>query len=147
MSIEFKTDRIRTEYSQLGQKNKGLLDMLLDVASFCKEHYGKDIVITSIYRTPEENAALYIATPPDKRPTHAPHTTWQAFDLRSYTFEPEEIDAILAYTHQRYKNTDQRTSAFCHCIIGGAYHFHFYRQLEAQSINKAAPALAATYVA
>lgn len=124
MSIQFKTDRIRDEYSQLISKNSKLFTMLEDIERFISETLNKDVVITSIYRSPEENAALYNGNPPKS----IPHTTWEAFDLRSSVYTDDEINKILAYVTSNYKNTNGKTPALYHVIPGNVYHFHFYQQ-------------------
>lgn len=118
--LAFKTNRIRDEYAQLPAKNPKLFDLVVDLASFV-EKYGQDLTLTSILRTPEEQAALY---PPGKAPVASAHLTWEAVDIRSLVFKKQEIDEICAYLNGRYKNANGKTIAFCHTVPGGAPHFH-----------------------
>ena len=119
--IAFKTPRIRDEYTQLPQKNPKLFELVVDLAAFV-ERYGQDLTLTSILRTPEEQAALY--KPGTPAPAKSAHLSWEAVDLRSLVFKKEEIDEICAYLNQKYKNANGKPVAFCHTVAGGAPHFH-----------------------
>lgn len=120
--ISFKTDNEREEFAQLGTKNPKLLDLLIDAGEFTVAMYNKPIVITSIYRSPEEQAALYSQS--SVKVPNSPHMSWEAADLRSSTFDEHERTRICEYLNLRYSNKNGKKVAFCHAIAGQAYHFH-----------------------
>lgn len=129
MSINFKTVRIRNEYIQLHNENRDLFNLIDETCMWVSNNLQKDITITSIYRTKEENDALYAKTPKDQWPKHQPHCEWKAVDLRSYDFEPKELEAICTWINKTYPNPLKRTTAFVHEVAGNTYHFHIQYKL------------------
>ena len=98
------------------------MDRAIVIADFCEKIFSKDIVITSIYRSPEEQAILYANDP--NPIIHSPHETWEAFDLRSSDFDSEEIQRIKDFANTfPYRNG--LPSCLYHVIPGNVYHFHF----------------------
>lgn len=126
MSISFKTNKERDQYVELGTKNPALVELLIDLEAYIRVNLKKNIVITSVYRSPEEQAALY------KQSTHkvknSDHTLYQAVDLRSWLYSPAEIEQICTYLNKKYKNASGAKVAMCHAITGGAMHFHIALQ-------------------
>lgn len=125
MSLEFKTTRIRDEFSQLLTKNQRLFYLLTELTIYVGEKHKKPVVLTSIIRTPEEQAELYKKSP--IKVQNSPHMRWEAVDLRSTIYTQSEASDILDYINSRIKNPDGRKS-FIHAIPGGAVHFHVYVQ-------------------
>lgn len=122
--LQFKTQRIRDEYAQLPTKNPKLFELLIALEYYTRDTFKKDVVITSILRTKEENDALYVNTPVDKRPKSQPHCDWKAADIRSTIYTEQEIRFMLDYLNKRYPNTNGKPAALYHTIAGGAPHFH-----------------------
>lgn len=129
MPLRFKVDRIRDEFADLIQKNNKLFLLLVELERFVREGLGKDVVLTSILRTKEENDALYTQTPVDKRPKSQPHCTWEAVDIRSAVYTDDEIKRILGFINGSYKNKNGKPAALYHMINGNVPHFHIYQQL------------------
>lgn len=129
MPLRFKTDRIRDEFAQLIRSNNKLFLMLVELERFCREGLNKDVVLTSILRTKEENDALYEQTPINQRPKSQPHCTWEAADIRSSIYTDDEIKRILGFINGSYKNSNGKPAAIYHMINGNVPHFHFYQQL------------------
>jgi hypothetical protein len=123
--IEFKTSRERSEFGELVSKNPKLFYIITQLADYTMNTYGKSIVLTSIYRSPEENAILYKDTPVDKRPKAQPHTIWGAVDVRSHNFTEEEITATTAWGNAKFKNPSGKAICIYHCIAGGSPHWHW----------------------
>lgn len=127
--MQFKTDRIKSEFDQLNVKNPRLHALLIVLDQFAILELGHEITLTCILRTKEENDALYAATPVDQRPKNTPHCSWLAADLRSSDFTQDQINRLLALANQ-FKW--QRTVAICHAIAGNVMHFHVqYGELHA----------------
>jgi uncharacterized protein YcbK (DUF882 family) len=120
--LAFKTNRIRDEYSQLPKENPGLFELVVDLADYVAQHTKQDLTLTSILRTPEEQAALYAQS--QVKVEKSAHLTWEAVDLRSLVFTKAEIADICGYLNAKYKNENGKTIAFCHTVINNAPHFH-----------------------
>lgn len=120
--IAFKTSNERDEYAQLGMKNPKLLDLLIDLVDYVGSTYRKDVTLTSVYRDPAEQNALY--KDEVKKVPNTPHGTWEAVDLRSSTFTAAERDDICSYLNKKYKNANGKKVAFVHAITSQALHFH-----------------------
>lgn len=123
--MKFKSDRIRDEYAKLPFKNMPLFDIITRLNEKTVNDYGKEITLTSILRTKEENDALYANVAPDKRPQAAPHLIWGAVDVRSSDFTPAQIAAITDWANKTFKNPSGKLIAIYHCIPGNAPHWHF----------------------
>jgi len=124
MSINFKSNRIRDEYTQLMGKNPKLFDIVTTLANHVKDKYEEDLTITCIYRSPEENEELYKNTPIDKRPKNKPHTLWGALDIRSADFSLPEIKELENFINKRWPKLNGSKTAIYHVVDGGAPHFH-----------------------
>lgn len=120
--INFKTGKEREDFDLLDQHNPVLKALLIDAGEFTMLMYGKPIVITSIHRDAAEQAELYKQS--QVKVIKSAHNTWEAADLRSRTFTPEEIKRICEYLNLKYKNANGKIVAFCHRIDGNAEHFH-----------------------
>lgn len=125
--INFKTPRIRDEFAQLPTKNPAMFDLLDRLNSWVANTYKKDITITCIYRTPEENDALYNGLL--ERPKGSPHVYWKAVDLRSRGFTQVELSAICAWLNAHFKNA-LKPVAFVHALPNNAAHFHIQYRLD-----------------
>jgi protein tyrosine phosphatase len=122
--MKYKSDRIRTEFGQLPYKNMPLFDIITRLDSYAQDTFNKEITLTCILRTKEENDALYASTPPEQRPKATPHVFWGACDLRSSTFSDDEIASLVAWLNSSFKNPSKAKVAIYHCIAGNAPHFH-----------------------
>ena len=114
--ITFKSPRIENEFKQLYNRNPRLQKVLEIAARYCELEFKKDIVITSLYRDPQENKDVGgIAT--------SPHMTWEAADLRSFTFTDEELAKLAAFLNGITFRNGKKTCVY-HKVAGGAYHLH-----------------------
>jgi hypothetical protein len=126
MALLTKTQRIANELSQLPIHNPKLR-MILDLAwQYVWIEFKKDLTVTELFRTPEENHALYLETIKNggKEPDWRPHTQWMAFDLRSSNLIPSEISKLLSFLNLITVFSGQRKCAVYHTIQGNVAHFH-----------------------
>ena len=121
MSIQFKTPRIEQEYNQLPLQNKKLYRIINLAAEYMDLEFGKPVMLTEVYRTPEENAALYKES---VQPVWRPHTMWMGVDIRSSIYTDFEIQKLLEYLNLFTVFKGQRKTASYHKITGNALHFH-----------------------
>jgi hypothetical protein len=120
--ITFKTARIELEFAQLKSKNETLHGIITLSADFARMEIKKDVVITSIYRSPEENKELYKDA--GGPPAWQPHTVWRGVDLRSTIYTDAELQKLLAFFNLFTVFGGQRKCASVHKIAGNQLHFH-----------------------
>lgn len=126
-SIAFKNDspRLKREFSELETKNKEFRDLLKDLNAYTNSEFGKNIIITMIYRTKAEQDYLYRNNAKyKKRNFKSPHQFHHGGDLRSRTFTQSEITQTVEWLNKRYNSTNYyKWTAKCH-DVGSGMHFH-----------------------
>jgi len=122
--MKFKTSRETQEYGLLMEKNSRLLLLCDSLANFTYLEMGKIPTITSIFRSQEEQDALYKDVPVEKRPKRSPHQDWKAVDLRSSDFTEQEIKRIVGFCNQFKYQNGTRVTALYHTIAGNVNHLH-----------------------
>lgn len=120
------SDRIKQEFGKLRRENRPLAMLLIDLYHYVDKKFQKDVVMTMIYRTQDEQDAIYRNNPRyEKRPFKSPHQFWHAVDIRSRTFSDDEIEDIENYLNSKYNDSNYyKWTARCHKVGDGAYHFH-----------------------
>jgi hypothetical protein len=125
--ILFKNDseRLKEEFNELAIKNVYLSRLIVDAQNYCYTNFQKNIVITMIYRTQEEQDSIYKDDARYKvKKFKSPHQFFHASDLRSSTFTPEEIKKLVDYLNLTYdENNYYKFTAMCH-DVGLGEHFH-----------------------
>jgi hypothetical protein len=124
--VKFKTNRIAKEFKELYNKNNDLHELAVDLSHFIKSTFNKELVITMIYRTDQEQDDIYKNDPKYKvKKFKSPHQFWQAIDVRSSIFDKLEISKIEDYLNKKHNSTNYYSwTARCHTVPGQAYHFH-----------------------
>ena len=120
--MQFKTPQIKLEYETLVAKNYALWTLLNLTEAFSVFELNKSIMITHIFRTPEEQKALYSQTP--NPPATSPHERWEAADLRSSIYTEREITRLLTFLNTFTYQGGQRKVAIYHAVAGNVNHFH-----------------------
>lgn len=123
--------RLKDELKELKNKNKPLLDLLVDLYHWVDNNFKKDVIITMIYRTQEEQDKIYKGLKRsdgreyDKRPWRSPHQFWVAADIRSKIYSSSEIEKIENYLNNKYNSSNYfKWTAKNHKVGNGAFHFH-----------------------
>jgi hypothetical protein len=126
VKVKNDTQRLKDELKILAEKNKPMHDLVYDLAEFVKSAFNKEIVITMIGRTKEEQDELYKDDARHKvKPRVSPHQLWHGVDIRSTTFTSEEIKKIEGYLNGLYNKTNVYSyTAQCHKVGAGVMHFH-----------------------
>ena len=121
------SSRITKEFSELQQKNYPLAALMLDLADHVSTEFRKDVIVTGIFRTKEEQRSLYGAN--TKRVS--PHMLWQAVDIRDWIYTDGEKAAICKFLKLHYDRTNKfkklpsgSKTCWLHKVLGGAMHFH-----------------------
>lgn len=122
MSLKFASNNERDEWLQLGVKNEKLRELVIDLEETLRLMYGKDVVLTSVFRRQDEQDALY--KDEEKKVAKSPHSYWKAVDIRSRHLTQSEIDFVVSYLNTKYKNANGKPVAIYHSLKSGAPHVH-----------------------
>jgi len=129
--VKFKDNnpRLQQEIDQLRSENNELWEMIVNnLSPYYEHHFGKDLVITMIYRSQEEQDRIYqgkrnsSGREYDKNPWKSPHQFWHSVDLRS-----RDLDNYLntMYNPLNY----YRFTAMNHNVgLGDHHHIQFLRK-------------------
>jgi uncharacterized protein YcbK (DUF882 family) len=120
--VQYKNTKIETEWNRLITENPKLGNIVETLNAFTNIEFGKQVVLTHIFRTPEEQKALYAQTP--NPPATSPHMRWEAVDIRSTSFNDKEIQKMLTFLNLFTVYGGQRKCAIYHEIAGNTWHFH-----------------------
>jgi len=126
VKVKDDSKRLTAELKELLKFNKPLYDLVFDLADYIKDSFKKELVLTMIFRTQEEQAAIYKDDAKYKvKPFKSPHQFWQSVDIRSKIFTKDEIKKIENHINEKYNSTNQLAwTARNHTVAGGAEHFH-----------------------
>jgi hypothetical protein len=90
--MEFKTSRIEDEWNS--NKLSALLKQIVnDAAAHAKEKFDWDFVLTSIFRTAQEDAELHAS---------GIHTFWRAVDVRTKDQEQAAVNGVADFINNKY---------------------------------------------
>lgn len=121
--MKFKEPKLKTEHDELYKRNPKLYALLGMLDGYCVMEFKKEITITHLFRTPEEQKQLYSQTP--NPPTTSPHMFWKACDIRSKDFTDAEIKKMLTFLNCfSYTSGQGKPVAIYHVIAGNTYHMH-----------------------
>lgn len=105
--------------------HKTLLELLRFVNDFIEKEFKRDVVVTEIYRSEEEQLALC------KKNEVEMYVTWhmllpvQAIDIRTFNFTKVEINRLLQVIQDNWTcDKSGRPCALYHKSGNGAYHIH-----------------------
>ena len=112
--IEFKTERIKNEFSKLVSKNPEFAKIVGAVQNFSVENFGKSLVITHLLRTKREQLEIY----GENYKKTSFHQVWRGIDIRSRIYTNEEITKLITFM----KTFNVRP--LYHQIGNYGYHFH-----------------------
>lgn len=128
--MKFKTHREQQEFETLKLANKRLATIVALIDQYTLMEFGKEVTLTSVFRTKAEHEALYAKTPPDQRPASSPHMHNQAVDLRSSDFSNDQINKMLQFLNCFTVWGGKKKCALYHTVAGNVAHFHI--QCEAK---------------
>jgi len=124
-NIEFKHHILITHWRSPQLDNR-LRFIILALAGFTFEEFGKPIKITSIFRTQETQDAIYWGNEKYKKsPWKSLHQFWQAADISVYYFLAEEQKGILNFLNNniQYNEKQSHKTALIH-NVGIGKHLH-----------------------
>jgi hypothetical protein len=127
--LKSKTERIRKEFEELPSKNASLAQLILDLNDFVSLEFNKDVVMTHIFRTQEDQKALYAKEA--KQNKSSPHMRWEAVDIRDWIYDAKEKKAIGKFLKEYYDATNEMNKLpsgsrtyWLHSLKSNAMHFH-----------------------
>ena len=115
--MRFVSERVEREWKS-SKLDTRLKNIVTDVAEYAKERWNWEFTITSIYRTPQEDAALQAS---------GIHCDWRAVDVRTRGRSAAEIEDIARYANSRWQY-DPRRPRLKVCfkeVHGTGPHAHF----------------------
>lgn len=125
--IHFKnsSQRLAEEFVLLDTKNPELYQLLVDTCAYCRIKFDKDITVTMIYRTQEEQDVLYKDNEKYKQKKFtSPHQYYHAVDLRSSAFSKDEINTLVDYLNKLYNKSNYYKFTALNHDIGAGDHLH-----------------------
>lgn len=137
--MNFKYSYLKQEFHKNIFPN--LRALLFELDHFSKEKFNKEIYITQLLRSQDEQNELYeykikagfytvidgwIYYSLDKEhPTYSVHQVGRGADLRSSIYTSEEIEEICKYVNEYFPYWHGKPACVYHKIYGNVYHFHF----------------------
>jgi hypothetical protein len=116
--MQFKTSREQSDFGQLAVENMMLKRLIVCLDNYSVAELGKEITITSIHRTEEENKACNAAT--------EIHVIWHAADVSIKDLKDWEKKRLLDFCNNNftYRGTAGHPVALIHAVPGGVSHLH-----------------------
>ena len=134
--MQFKSKRIKDEWNRLRAKNKQLYDIVMDIAVYSSETLQKEIVVTSILRTMDEQKEIYGYA------KESVHLYWRGVDLRSWMYQGAELGKLLEYLNKKYDYDPERPGQHkvdIHHNVGRGQHIHLQNHPNTKCNDKSCP--------
>jgi hypothetical protein len=96
--LRFVSDRVEREWND-PKLSKRVKEIVTEASQYAEETWGWNFTITSIFRTPAEDAALNAS---------GIHVDWRAVDVRTRGQSKEAIDDVTRHTNSRWAYDPQR---------------------------------------
>ena len=123
--IDFKTQRIREEWA--GDKvHKNIKNLVSMLSYYMELEHGRDVVITDLLRTQEEQDEYYKNDKKyKKKPWKSVHQYGRGVDIRSHGLEQKTIEMVLNFLNMvKYDQARPHKKTAIHHDIGLSGHFH-----------------------
>lgn len=130
--LKCKYQRIHGEWAQLLQKNAALAQVVWDLNVFVDYNFKKDVIITHLYRTQQQQEKFY-----GKKTTRkSPHQYWGAVDIRDSIYSRTELGAMVEFlkfydkwnSYGLMKSSQSRTVLRHNIGLGMHFHIQFYNK-------------------
>lgn len=129
-AMKNNSKRLEEEWEVLDAQNTHLKSLILDLDKYAYDRYQKNLVITMIYRTNEEQDNIYKDDERyKKKKFKSPHQFFQGVDIRSSIFNEDEIKDLVNYLNTRYNDSNYyKYTAKCHNVgLGDHFHIQYYK--------------------
>ena len=123
--IYYKTKRIEDEFKGDNTIKYELKQVIYMLSLYCELEFGKDVVITELYRTQSEQDFYYKDRDTyQRKPWKSVHQFGRGADIRSRNFTENQITKIIAFLNLKtYKSGSKYQTAIYH-NIGMGSHIH-----------------------
>jgi len=124
--MRFKSDRIEKEWGS-GKLDKRLQFIVIFLDWYCRNFVTRidgtkqDIQVTCIYRTPQENLAIYKGD--KKQADKSPHPYWRGVDIGVNAFSLDTRAQLRDLINKHFKNIGKAKVCVWH-NVGLGDHFH-----------------------
>lgn len=126
--IQYKHAPLAQEYEQLKNKNMPLAVLLDDLSAYIESAFEKNVIVTMIFRTREQQEAIYGKGTKRK----SPHMFWNAIDIRDWIYSQSEKQQIIKWLKDGYDATNQSgfiaqaasKTVWLHQVGAHGMHFH-----------------------
>lgn len=119
IKLDFKTKREMDEFLKVSPRIQAIA---LLTAFKMRQNYNYQAVVTSIFRTPEEQEALKKAGNPTA--ARSPHSQWRALDIRLKDFNlKEKLPEIEGFLNSEFPRSDGFKTGLVHGV-GEGLHLH-----------------------
>lgn len=116
--MKFKVYTLEDEFTRIDEQ---LRHILLWCDIYSNQYFSKDVTVTCLFRTIDDQRKLY----PDKNPPpYSSHLDGRGADLRSHSYSKDQIDQFVKAINDTFPRTDGKPTAMCHTIPGNVPHFH-----------------------
>lgn len=121
--MRFKTERIEKEWNDK-RLDFGLRIIALTVDWYCTENFGRDIQLTDIYRTQEEQDRYYKDDPNYKiQKWYSTHQFWRAIDVGVNKYSESQRQELCNYINKHFNYKGSHNTCVYH-NVGKGWHFH-----------------------
>ena len=125
MKFKNESQRLKSEWSDLYQNNPELFELMMELDIYAMTSFGKEILITMIFRTDEEQAYLYRNSERFKeKPFKSPHQFWHAVDIRSRSFTTQEQKRMVRWINRKFNKPNYYKWTSKVHNVGAGDHFH-----------------------
>lgn len=90
--MRFLSDRQEREWND-GRLSPRVKEIVTEAAEYAQEHWNWNFTVTSIHRTPAEDAALNAS---------GIHVDWRAVDVRTRGMSQEAVSDVTRYVNSRW---------------------------------------------
>lgn len=119
VTLQFKSQREKDEFLKVSPRVQALT---LLTAFKMRQNYKYQAVVTSIFRTPEEQEGLIKAGNPAV--ARSPHSQWRAVDIRLKDFDQKEkLAEIESFLNSEFPRSDGFKTGLVHGV-GEGLHLH-----------------------
>lgn len=119
--MKFKKIELEGQWLRMVRMEAMLVPVVCYAAELSSTVLGVEPVVTSVYRSEADHAALLARLGRDYYPSV--HMFWRGLDLRSWVYEQDEIDMLVGSLNQRFKYGRGKRVAVYHDVGAGA-HLH-----------------------
>lgn len=124
--IKFKTPKLKEEFYDLGRTDPRIRAAASELALWCGKMFDKDLIITCVWRTEEEQFTIYGEK---KRSAHFCLPQCRAVDIRAHRnyFSLYELENIQSFVQKYFPRRDRLPAVLLH---GQGDKFHIHLSVE-----------------